>query len=99
MSYTYTWPNAEKTSLKREDAEGNVAFVPADPLNRDYAEFLSSGATAAPYVAPSTAKASEVEVRKAYQEESDPLYFKWQAGEGTQQAWITKRSEVAARYA
>ena len=52
MSYTYTWSDAEKTTLKREDADGNVAFVPADPGNRDYAEFLLSEATAADYVAP-----------------------------------------------
>jgi hypothetical protein len=52
MSYTYTWSDAEQTSLKREDADGNVAFVPTDPGNRDYAEFLLSEATAAPYVAP-----------------------------------------------
>ena len=52
MTYTYTWTDAEQTSLKREDENGNVAFVPTDPGNRDYAEFLSSGATAAPYVAP-----------------------------------------------
>ena len=52
MSYTYTWSNAEKTSLKREDADGNVAYVPADEGNRDYAEFLASGETAADYVAP-----------------------------------------------
>ena len=41
MSYAYTWSDAEKTSLKRADADGNVAFVPADPGNRDYAEFLA----------------------------------------------------------
>jgi hypothetical protein len=52
MSYTYTFANAEQTSLKREDDQGNIALVPTDPANRDYAEFLSSGATAAPYVAP-----------------------------------------------
>ena len=52
MTYTYTWTDAEQTTLKREDENGNVAFVPAAPGNRDYAEFLSSGATAAPYVAP-----------------------------------------------
>jgi len=51
MTYTYTWTNAEQTSLKREDGEGGVAFVPTDPGNRDYAEFLASGA-AADYVAP-----------------------------------------------
>ena len=52
MTYTYAWNDAEQTSLKREDEDGNVAFVPTDPGNRDYAEFLSSGATAADYVAP-----------------------------------------------
>ena len=52
MSYTYTFANAEETSLKREDEQGKIATVPTDPRNRDYAEFLSSGATAAPYVEP-----------------------------------------------
>ena len=52
LQYTYTWTNAEQTSLKREDSEGNVVWVPTDPTNRDYAEFLASGAEAAPYVAP-----------------------------------------------
>lgn len=53
MAFTYTWFNPEETTLKRTDAEGNVAFVPAAEGNRDYAEFLSSKATAADYVAPS----------------------------------------------
>lgn len=48
----YEWTDADQTSLKRTDAEGNVAWVPTDPGNRDYAEFLSSGATAAPYDPP-----------------------------------------------
>ena len=51
-TYTYEWSDAEQTTLRRTDAEGNVAFVPTDPGNRDYAEFLSSGATAADYIAP-----------------------------------------------
>ena len=50
--YTYAWVDAEQTSLQRTNAEGNVTGVPADPGNCDYAAFLSSGATAAPYVAP-----------------------------------------------
>lgn len=51
-TYTYEWADAEQTSLRRTDAEGKAAFVPADPRNRDYAEFLSSKATAAAYKAP-----------------------------------------------
>ncbi len=51
-NYSYCWCNEEQTTLKRTDAEGNVAFVPTDPGNRDYAEFLSSGQAAADYVEP-----------------------------------------------
>lgn len=51
-AFTYEWTDAEKTTLKRTDSEGNVAFVPTDPGNKDYAKFLSSGATAAAYVEP-----------------------------------------------
>lgn len=36
--------------------------------------------------------------RIAYQNESDPLFFKWQAGETTQEAWADKRNEIRNRY-
>ena len=52
MTFTYTFADAEGTSLKREDEQGNIAFVPVAEGNRDYTEFLASGAEAAPYVAP-----------------------------------------------
>jgi hypothetical protein len=52
MAYTYTWTDAEQTSLRREDENGNVAFVPAAEGNRDYAEFVASAATADAYVEP-----------------------------------------------
>ena len=51
-TYSYCWCDEEQTSLKRTDAEGKEAFVPTDPANRDYAEYLASGETAAAYVAP-----------------------------------------------
>lgn len=34
----------------------------------------------------------------AYTEEADPLYFKWQAGEGTEADWLAKRQEIRDRY-
>ena len=52
MTFTYTWANADQTILAREDAEGNITSIPADPVNRDYVAFLASGETAADYVAP-----------------------------------------------
>lgn len=36
--------------------------------------------------------------KAAYQTEADPLFFKWQAGEGTQEEWQAKREEIRQRY-
>ena len=36
--------------------------------------------------------------QEAFQREADPLYFQWQAGEGTEAAWLEKREEIRARY-
>ena len=46
-------------------------------------------------------KAQEIDAQRkmAYQLEADPLFFKWQAGEGTQEAWLAKRKEIAERFA
>jgi hypothetical protein len=52
MNYTYTWANAEQTTIKRECAKGTCAFIPVDPANRDYAEFLEANVTPFGYVAP-----------------------------------------------
>ena len=34
----------------------------------------------------------------AFVAEADPLFFKWQAGEGTEQEWLAKREEIRARF-
>jgi len=47
----YTWTDAEQSGLKYE-YDGQTLFIPADPANRHYAEYLASGETAAPYVEP-----------------------------------------------
>ena len=36
--------------------------------------------------------------RGAYAVEADPLYFGWQRGENTEQAWLDKVAEIRARY-
>lgn len=43
---------------------------------------------------------AETEARraKAYRTESDPLFFKAQRGEATQQEWLDKVAEIKARY-
>ena len=34
----------------------------------------------------------------AYRDESDPLFFKWQRGEATEQEWLDKVAEIKARF-
>ena len=36
--------------------------------------------------------------KAAYTAEADPLFFKWQAGEGTEEEWKAKRQEIRDRY-
>lgn len=36
--------------------------------------------------------------RTAYQAESDPLFFKYQRGEATEQEWLDKVAEIKARF-
>ena len=44
------------------------------------------------------AEQTERNRKAAYTAESDPLFFKWQAGEATQAEWQAKRSEIKARF-
>jgi hypothetical protein len=34
----------------------------------------------------------------AFTTEADPLFFKWQAGEATEEDWLAKRQEIRDRY-
>jgi hypothetical protein len=34
----------------------------------------------------------------AYREESDPLFFEWQRGDSTEQAWLDKIAQIKARF-
>jgi hypothetical protein len=38
------------------------------------------------------------EKQYTYQKESDPLFFKYQRGEATEQEWLDKVAEIKARY-
>jgi hypothetical protein len=37
-------------------------------------------------------------LRVALAEEADPLFFKWQRGEGTEADWLARIAEVKARF-
>jgi hypothetical protein len=49
---------------------------------------------------PIEAQIQQVEAsrKNAYREEADPLFFGWQRGENTEQAWLDKVAEIRARF-
>ena len=76
------------------------ACIPADPLNIDYAAYLDwLGRGNAPEPAdPQPAPNIKALRQAAYTAESDPLFFKWQRGEGTKEAWEAKVAEIRKRF-
>jgi len=45
-----------------------------------------------------TQEEQEANRKLAFVSEADPLFFKWQAGEATQEEWLAKRQEIRDRY-
>ena len=92
-SYTLT----ESSVVRGSDG----ASIPADDSNRDwraYQEWVDAGNTATPYTPePVTVEQVEAQRRQAFVTESDPLFFRWQAGSGVEQAWLDARVAVQAR--
>ena len=48
--------------------------------------------------APPTREEQEVNRQAAYIQEADPLFFKYQRGEATEQEWLDKIEEIRTRY-
>ena len=82
------------------DVDG--ASIPPDDGNRDWCEYLEwvdAGNTATPYEPPPVTVADVRAQRiEAFQQEADPLFFRWQAGEATEQAWLDARTAVQTRF-
>ena len=64
--------------------------------------FGSLKGSAAPYVpvppTPPTQAEQEAQRQAAYTQEADPLFFKYQRGEATEQEWLDKIEEIRERY-
>ena len=77
------------------------ASIPNDDGNRDwraYLEWVDAGNTPTPYAPePVTVEQVEAQRRQAFAQEADPLFFRWQVGSGTEQAWLDARVAVQAR--
>jgi hypothetical protein len=59
---------------------------------------------AAPYIPPPAPTPEQIRAQMsaaravAYTAEADPIFFKWQRGEATEQEWLDKIEEIRARY-
>jgi len=83
--------------------DGQTLSVPEAPGNRHYQMVLDAIADGQPVLDPPappapTKEQQEAARQAAFEREADPLFFKWQAGEGTEEEWLEKREEIRARY-
>ena len=83
--------------------DGQTLSVPEAPGNRHYQMVLDAIADGQPVLDPPEPPAPTLEQQEAarqaaFEREADPLFFKWQAGEGTEEEWLEKREEIRARY-
>jgi hypothetical protein len=80
-------------SMNGDDVEGITWHTPnVEPLTTAEVQ-----AEVARLEAIEAAEAPRRERQAAFQAESDPLFFKWQRGEGTEQAWLDKVAEIRDR--
>ena len=79
---------SENLTLLEEDSQAGPDWI------------LDSNEWIAPEViVPDVAELTVDELRQAaYAAEADPLFFKWQRGEATQQDWLDVIAEIKARY-
>jgi hypothetical protein len=78
-------------------------LIPPDAANTDYQRYqqwLAEGNTPDPVDPPDPLTPEQIVAlrQSAYQAESDPIFFKWQRSEATQQEWLDKIAEIKARY-
>jgi hypothetical protein len=70
------------------DAQGNKVEI----------DEVAVAAEAVRLEAAAVIKRIESSRKAAYEQEADPLFFKWQAGEATEAEWKAKRDEIKARF-
>lgn len=92
LTIRYLVPDAEYVLVGNE-YDGLTWLGPGDPPTLAELEAASDAADAAL----ANGKAREARA-KAYQREADPLFFDWQRGEGTEQAWLEKVQEIRDRH-
>lgn len=95
------WANDEHDGICY-DSEESIVFIDSGDL---YDSIVSGkyGPIAKPFVVePEFIKPTQAQIdalrKSAYQTEADPLFFKWQRGESTEQVWLDKIADIRQRY-
>lgn len=94
-----------KYAIVEAGVVANVVVADA-PLEANWVEtdqagpgwLYQDGQFTAPLPVVPTQAEQEAKRQAAYTSEADPLFFKWQAGEGTEEEWKAKRQEIRERY-
>ena len=95
------WANDEHVGICF-DQGGIVVYLDCGPLYDDiiagkYGPIGDPMVIVTP-VTPLTPEQISTLRRQAYTQEADPIFFKWQRGEATEQEWLDKIAEIRARF-
>jgi len=89
---------------------GMVTVIPTEAPTGDYHVIIKEGKpklvnglwkqtwTIEPCSIEQVKKIADMLRQEAYQKESDPLFFKWQRGEASEQEWAAKVDEIKQRF-
>ena len=78
-----------------DQIEGDEVFFDHIP---DTAELIATFPNYETALAEYTSLLNKEARTNAYKQESDPIFFKWQRGEATQQEWLDKIADILQRF-
>jgi hypothetical protein len=79
-----------------DDINGAAIYEAA--IAGDFGPIAEYVPPAPPDPVPLTQEQIDAMRKAAYQAEADPLFFKWQRGESTEQAWLDKIAAIRQQY-
>lgn len=86
------WPSSQWT-LNNNDLTTLAWLSEGNPPTKEQLDSLAAEVEAEAYT-----EWAQAMRQAAYIAESDSLFFEWQRGEGTEQAWLDKVEEIKQRY-
>ena len=94
----YWQTNSEPSLEVLANYPSGTTEIPIKP-SADHQYLKGKWVYIAPLPPPPPTRGHQESLRQsAYTSEADPLFFKWQAGEATEEDWLAKRQEIRDRY-